>query len=170
MVSEWVPNLIWQPYFKLPKICFLYNFCRPNEKTAQIWCFTSTSAFYNILTNGLSIWSIFDWQLKNLWNYLFIITYLIITKTFYLVKSKNLPGELYVSTAPVFSTLPLLILLKMCLLSFQKMSCHQRTFLLQQMLFLSLNWSLLSLIKGDYSNLQHFKKCNSAAGWIIQKL
>ena len=32
IVSKWVPNLIWQAYYKLPKICFFYTFCRPNEK------------------------------------------------------------------------------------------------------------------------------------------
>ena len=47
--------------------------------------------------------------------YLFIITYLNITKTFDLVNSKNLL-DIYATTAPGFWTLPLLISLKMCLL------------------------------------------------------
>ena len=37
IVSNWVPNLIWQAYYKLPKICFLSTFCWPNEETAHMW-------------------------------------------------------------------------------------------------------------------------------------
>ena len=44
IVSKRVPNLIWQAYYKLLKIYFLYRHCRANEKLGQIWCFTSTSA------------------------------------------------------------------------------------------------------------------------------
>ena len=35
---------------------------------------------------------------------------------------------------------------------------------------LSLYRRLLPLIKGDYSNLKHFKKCNGTVGSSIQKL
>ena len=52
--------------------------------------------------------------------YLFIITYLNTTKTFYLINSKNLPGELYATTVPGFSTLTLLMTLKMRFLIFLK--------------------------------------------------
>ena len=62
IISKWVPNLAWQAYYnKLLKISFLYTFCRPNEESVQIWCFTSTYTFYNIFTNSFSIWEIFDW-------------------------------------------------------------------------------------------------------------
>ena len=37
IVSNWAPNLIWQAYYKLPKIGFLSTFCRPNEETAHMW-------------------------------------------------------------------------------------------------------------------------------------
>ena len=120
IASKWVPNLIQQAYYKLPKICFLNTLCRPNEKQPKFWCFTSTSPFYNIFTNGLSIWENFDWQFKDLWTYLFIITCLNLTKTLHLISSKNLSGEFYVTTASGFWTLPLIILLKMCRLIFQK--------------------------------------------------
>ena len=50
---------------------------------------------------------------------------------FHLINSKNLPGEFYVTIAPGFQTLPLLILLKMCELIFQIMYCQQSPFLLQ---------------------------------------
>ena len=122
IVSKWVSSLIWQAYYyKLPKICFCYTFCRPNEKTAQIWCFNLTALFYNIFTNGHFIWEIFDWQFKDLWTYLSAITYLNITKIFHPINKKNLPGKLYATTAPGFWTMPLLILLKMCWLIFLKM-------------------------------------------------
>ena len=42
------------------------------------------------------------------------ITYLNITKTVHPTNSKNLPWTLYATTAHGFSTMPLLILLKMC--------------------------------------------------------
>ena len=38
--------------------------------------------------------------------YLFIITYLNTTKTFYLINSKNLPGELYATTTWLLNTDP----------------------------------------------------------------
>ena len=76
---------------------------------------------YIIFTDGLSIWEIFDLLFKDLWTYLFIITCLNITKTFYLINSKNVTGEFYAITAPGLWTLPLLILLKICLSIFQKM-------------------------------------------------
>ena len=39
---------------------------------------------------------------ENLKTYLFIISYLNITKTFHLINNKNLSGEFYVTTAPGF--------------------------------------------------------------------
>ena len=60
IISTWVPNLIWEAYYKLPKICLFKTFYKPNEKISQFWCFTLTSPFYNIFTNCLSIWEVFD--------------------------------------------------------------------------------------------------------------
>ena len=65
-------------------------------------------------------------------------------------------------------------LIENALVDFSKMYCQQCPFLLQQMLFLiskknlSLYRRLMSLIKGDYSNLKHFKKCNGIAGSIVK--
>ena len=101
----------------------------------QIWWFSSLS-LYNIFTNGLSIWETFDQLFRDLWAYLFIITYLNVTKTFHLIDSKNLPGEFYVTTGPGFWALLELILLKMCLVIFQTIWCQQWLFPLQQMLIL----------------------------------
>ena len=83
----------------------------------QIWWFTSLP-LYNIFTNGLSIWETFDQSFRDLWTYLFIITYLNVNKTFHLIDSKNLPGEFYVTTGPGFWALPELILLKNVLSNF----------------------------------------------------
>ena len=55
-VSKWIPNLIWQVCYKLPKICFFYTLFRANEKAAQTRYFTLRSLVYNILNNSLSIW------------------------------------------------------------------------------------------------------------------
>ena len=56
------------------------------------------------------------------------------------------------------------------------MSCKQSPFLLQQILFLisrinpAFTQEIAAFIKGDYSNLKHFKKCIDTAGSIIKKL
>ena len=72
----------------------------------------------------------------NLRTYLFIITYINITTGFHHIDSKNLPGEFYATTVPGFWKLSVIILLKMCLVIFQKMYCQQCPFSLQQMLLL----------------------------------
>ena len=69
--------------FKFPEICFFYTCCRPNEKIAQIWCFTLTSPFYKLFAIGLSIWENF-------------------ATIFHLINIKNLSGQLYVPAAPGF--------------------------------------------------------------------
>ena len=71
-----------------------------------------------------------------MWTYLFIITYLNVTTSFHVIDNKNPPEEFYATTAPGFWTMPVLILLKMCLLTFQKMLCQPCPFPLQQMLHL----------------------------------
>ena len=103
IASKWVLTLIWQAYYKLYKICFLYTFYRPNEKTAKIWC------FYIIFTDGLSIWT-----------YPFIIKYLNIIKTFHFINSKNIIWKFYTTTASGFWKMHLSVLLKMSLRIFFK--------------------------------------------------
>ena len=91
IVSKWVLSIILQACHKLYKICFLYTFYRPNEKTAKIWCFSATSPFYIIFTDGLSIWTL-----------PFIITYLNIIKIFHLINSKSTLGRFHATTAPCY--------------------------------------------------------------------
>ena len=90
-------------------VSFTYS-VRQVKKQPKFWRFTSTSPFWDIFTNGFSIWENFDWYFKDLWTYLFITTYLNITKAFYLFSSKNLSGEFYATTAPGFWTLPLYLI------------------------------------------------------------
>ena len=110
-----------------------------------------TFPFKTFLTDNLKIY---------VWTYLFIIADLNVTKNFHIISSKNPYGEFYARTAPGFWAPPMLILSKMSLLIFQKMYCQQCPSLLQRMLFLipwknpSLYKRLLSLIRGDYSNLK----------------
>ena len=70
---------------KLPKMCFLYTLCRPNEKQPKFDVLLHVR--YTIYS---FIWETFDWSFQNLWAYLFIITYLNVTTSFHLTDSKNL--------------------------------------------------------------------------------
>ena len=69
--------------------------------------------------------------------YLFIITYLSTTKTFYLINSKNLLGEIYATTATTWllNTDPVNGIENVLLEFFLKM-CQQSPFLLQQIMVL----------------------------------
>ena len=81
ILSNWVLSIIWQACYKLHKICFLYAFYRPSEKTSKVWCFAPAFPFYITFTDGLSIWSysfpywtyiynnIFKYNKKNLSSY-----------------------------------------------------------------------------------------------------
>ena len=110
-LSKWVLSIIWQACYKLYKICFLYTFYRPNERTAKIWYFAPTYPFYIKFTDGLPIWT-----------YPFIATYLNTIKTFPIINSKNILGNYYAATAPCFWTMHLSVLLKMSLRIFFKKS------------------------------------------------
>ena len=72
------------------------------------------SPFYNIITNELSILILFCW-FKDLWTYSFIIKNINLTKTFHLIKSKTLLGELYATTASPIWIMHLLALFKIIL-------------------------------------------------------
>ena len=75
--------------------------------------------------------------------YLFIITYLNKTKTFYLINSKNLPGELYATTVPGFSTLTLLMTLKMrFLISLKNVSTDNVPYFLNKSILYAGNYCL----------------------------
>ena len=127
VISKWVLSLIWQAFYKLYKICFLYTFFRKNEKAAKIWCFAPTSPFYILhFTDGLSIWT-----------YPFIMTCLDILKASHLINSKKILGKFYATTAPCFWTMHLLVLLN-AVFGFSSKKCVGLwvPFLLHQILFL----------------------------------
>ena len=140
---------------KLPKICFLYTLCRPHEKQPKLDVSLQPPLYTIYLPMVFPFEKHLTDNFKYLWTYLFIITYLNITKTFHLIDGKNLP--IYAKVASGFWTLPVLILLKMCLLIVQKCSvnsaliCYNRC----RSLFLECIQyrRLLSSIKGDCSKL-----------------
>ena len=68
-VSNWVLSIICHACYKFPKVCFLYTFYRPNEKTARIRCFAPASPFYYIYTDGLSIFSF--WSNLKIYGYIY---------------------------------------------------------------------------------------------------
>ena len=89
VASKWVPNLIWQAFYKLPKICFFYTSCRPNEKqpkfdvSLQPPCFTIYSLKIFLSEKFLTDKTYLGYDLS------IYVTYLNTTKTFYLINSKN---------------------------------------------------------------------------------
>ena len=96
-------------YYKLPKICFLYICCRPNEKEPKFDVSLQPTYFtiYSLMVSPFE-----KFLTDNLKTCPLIIIHLNITKTFHLINSKNLPGEFYATVAPGFWPLSMLILLK----------------------------------------------------------